>query len=134
MGPGQPARFGHRAFAWAIDAIPHALVPYVVGRAGGSTVGAVAAFLVTGIVWSMLPEARTGMTVGKRLLGIRVVDARGDADMPIGLARAAVRWVVKYLVSGVLPVGYLWYFRDATRRTWHDRAAGTAVVDLVSPG
>lgn len=120
------ASFGARAVAWIIDAVPHALVPYALGRATGSVAIGVAAFLITGIVWSILPEARGGMSVGKRLVGIRVRNHRGDG--PIGLARSALRWVVKYAVGGVLPVSYLWYFRDPSRRTWHDYAAGTAVV------
>lgn len=112
--------------------MPHALVPFVAARAGGTAFG-IAGFLVIGIVWSILPEARGGMTLGKRLLGIRVVDHDGAG--PIGLGRAALRWIVKYGVCGVLPVGYLWYFRNPSRRAWQDLAAGTSVIDVaVSPG
>lgn len=133
VAPGRMARFDHRAFAWAIDAIPYVVVPYLATRLSGSVLVGLAAFLVVGILWSMLPEARAGMTIGKRLLGICVVDAEaGSAG--IGLPRAARRWAVKYLVEGILPIGYLWYYRDPTRRAWHDHAAGTVVVDLVSPG
>lgn len=113
-----------------IDAIPHAGIPYTVGRVTDSVAFGVAAFLIVGIVWSILPEARAGATVGKLLTGLRTV--RQGAGQPIGLGRAGVRWVVKYVVGGVLPVGYLWYFRDAERRAWHDLAAGSVVIDLVS--
>lgn len=125
---GQAASFGARAAAWIVDAVPHALVPYFLTRSTGSIAIGIAGFLVTGIVWSILPEARAGMSVGKRLGGIRVVNLRGEGRL--GLARAALRWLVKYCVGGVLPVSYLWYFRDASCRTWHDHAAGTAVHAL----
>lgn len=105
-------------------------MPFFAARAGGTAFG-IAGFLVTGILWSILPESRSGMTVGKRLFGIRVIDDTGAG--PIGLLRAALRWVVKYGVCGVLPVGYLWYFRNPSRRAWQDLAAGTSVIDLVSP-
>ena len=103
-------------------------MPYFLARGTDSVAIGIAGFFVTGIVWSILPEARAGMSVGKRLVGIRVANLRGDG--PLGLARAALRWVVKYGVGGVLPVSYLWYFRDASRRTWHDHVAGTAVRSL----
>jgi hypothetical protein len=131
---GHRARFRLRAYAWLIDAIPYIVVPYVVGGVTGSAVAGLAAFLITGVVWSILPEARGGMTVGKLLLGIRVVDARGDGGPPLGFARASLRWFVKYIVCGVLPVGYLWYYRDGACRTWADAAARTDVIDVVSPG
>lgn len=121
------ATFGLRAVAWGVDAIPYAFVPFIVGRLAG-TIAAIAAFFVVGIVWSILPEARTGVTLGKLLSGIRVEAADGNGR--IGLSRSALRWVVKYLVCGVLPVGYLWYFRDRRCRAWQDLAAGSVVVDL----
>jgi uncharacterized RDD family membrane protein YckC len=124
------AAFGTRAGAWVIDAVPHALVPYAVGRITDSAALAMAAFLIVGIVWSILPEARAGTTPGKLLTGLRTV-RRGTVH-PIGLPRAAVRWLVKYPIEGVLPVGYLWYFRDPERRAWHDLAADSVVIDLVS--
>ena len=122
------APFGARAMAWIVDAAPHALVPYAVGRSTGSTPLAIAAFLIVGIVWSIVPEARRGVTIGKLLAGVRV--ERGNGEGRLGLARSALRWLVKYAVGGALPVSYLWYFRDARKRTWHDLAAGSIVADV----
>ena len=130
--PAQAASFGARAAAWIVDAVPHALVPYFAVRWSGSAAIGVAGLLVTGILWSILPEARGGMSVGKRLVGIRVVDLRGQEQL--GLARSALRWVVKYGVGGALPVSYLWYFRDPSRRTWHDHAARTVVQPAAVSG
>lgn len=123
------ASFGSRLAAWVADAVPHALVPSIVGTLTGEWVYALAAYPVTGILWSILPEARTGSTIGKLLVGIKALDA--DAGTPVGIGRAAVRWLVKYVVCSVLPVGYLWYFRSPRHQTWHDTAAGTVVVTPV---
>lgn len=116
--------------AWVVDAVPYFLVPYVVGRLTGSTALGIAAFLIVGILWSIVPEARGGVTVGKLLAGIRVEP--GDGTVRIGLGHSAVRWFVKYVVCSVLPVGYLWYFRDPRRRAWQDLAGGSIVIDVAS--
>jgi uncharacterized RDD family membrane protein YckC len=114
--------------AWVVDTAPLVLVPYLVGRLVGGIVPSIVAFFVVGIVWSILPEGRTGVTFGKLLSSIRVEAADGDG--PLGLPRAALRWFVKYVVCGVLPVGYLWYFRDRRCRAWQDLAAGSVVIDV----
>lgn len=118
--------FGARAGAWLIDAIPYALVPYLIARAGGDWPLALAGFLIVGIVWTILPEAHTGGTLGKRLVGLRTLDI--DTATPIGAKRSIVRWAVKYVACSFLPVGYLWYFRNPARQTFADLAAGSVVV------
>lgn len=128
------APFGARAFAWVIDAVPHAVVPWIVASTTGSLGLGIAAFAAVGVVWHVVPEGLAGWTLGKRAAGIAVYDDRrrttvdDPARLRIGVLRAAVRWLVKYPVGGWFPVGYLWYLRDPARRTWHDLAAGTTVV------
>lgn len=122
------ATFGLRAMAWVVDTLPLVLVPYLVGKLTGGTIPAIVAFFVVGIVWSILPEGRTGVTLGKLLSGIRVDAA--DFDGRLGVPRAALRWFVKYIVCGALPVGYLWYFRNGRCRAWQDLAAGSVVIDM----
>jgi len=124
------ATFGSRAAAWVADAVPHSVVPAVVGSITGSWVYALAAYPIVGILWCVLPEARTGSTVGKLLVGIKALDA--DAGAPIGLGRAGLRWLIKYTVCSVLPVGYLWYFHSPRRQAWQDLAARTVVVTPVT--
>ncbi len=120
------ATFGTRLGAWLIDAIPHSIVPSIVFRVTGDWIYGLAAYFIVGLLWSIIPEARTGSTFGKLIVGIKAVDQASGG--PIGLPRSAVRWFVKYVVCSVLPVGYLWYFRNGESRTWADRAAGTVVV------
>ena len=68
----------------------------------------------------------TGQTLGKRALGIRVIDAR--AGGPIGYGRALVRAIVEIFSGFVIFIGYLWMLWDREKQTWHDKAAGSVVV------
>ncbi|WP_035793498.1 RDD family protein [Kitasatospora mediocidica] len=83
--------------------------------------------LVAGLLVEVLPTARTGRTLGKRLLGLRVV--RTDGRRPPTLARSLARWLVGQLcVLTVLSLFAVLFDRQG-RRGWHDRAAGTRVVE-----
>lgn len=69
----------------------------------------------------------TGQTPGKRLLGLRVVQETGE---PIGLGTAFLRWV-GYIVSALpMLMGFLWAGADRRKQAWHDKIAGTVVIDL----
>jgi uncharacterized RDD family membrane protein YckC len=83
------------------------------------------AFVLWGIVYIAAPTALTGRTVGKAVLGVRVVDRDGS---PVGAWRALARTVafpVSFLLFGLgLLVGLV--RRD--RRMLHDLIGRTAVV------
>jgi uncharacterized RDD family membrane protein YckC len=67
----------------------------------------------------------TGQTVGKRILGLRVVTAAGE---PLKVRQAFLRWV-GYLVSTVFfYLGFIWVAFDGRKQGWHDKIAGTLVV------
>lgn len=67
----------------------------------------------------------TGQTPGKRLLGLRVVQADGEMMTP-GIA--FLRWV-GYIISKIpLYLGFLWVAFDARKQGWHDKIAGTCVI------
>jgi len=69
----------------------------------------------------------TGQTPGKRLMGLRVV---GDTGEPITLGTAFLRWV-GYIVSFVPKfMRFLWAGADRRKQGWHDKIAGTVVIDL----
>jgi uncharacterized RDD family membrane protein YckC len=86
-------------------------------------------------VWAayrILLVARTGQTLGRRLLGIAVVDAAHPSRNP-----SIPQLVKRFLVpqgTGLVPLpctgmaGYLWVFKDARRQGLHDKAAKTLVV------
>ena len=70
--------------------------------------------------WSL-----TGATVGKWLLGLRVVRADGN---PPTFLRSLIRFVGYGLSAIVFFLGYIWVLFDNERRAWHDELAGTWVV------
>ena len=66
-----------------------------------------------------------GRTVGKRLLGLRVVDSSGNTP---GIGRALLReGIGKWLSGMVCYLGYLWVAWDPRKQGWHDKVAGTTV-------
>jgi uncharacterized RDD family membrane protein YckC len=68
-----------------------------------------------------------GQTPGKRLLGVRVIDAWGERP---SLARAALR-TAGYAASVLLcSIGFLWIGFDREKRGLHDWIAGTYVIAL----
>jgi uncharacterized RDD family membrane protein YckC len=69
-----------------------------------------------------------GQTLGKRALGIRVIDLR--AGGPIGHGRAVVRYLGRIISTIPLLLGYWWMLWDSERQTWHDKFAGSIVVPV----
>jgi uncharacterized RDD family membrane protein YckC len=66
-------------------------------------------------------------TIGKRILGLRVLDARG-IRMTIGraLGRNHAK-IISYIPPGL---GFLWALWSKRRQGWHDLIAKTIVVRL----
>ena len=88
------------------------------------------AFLIVMFLYFVFLEGLVGRTIGKWLVGLRVIQAAGG-DRP-GLARGAVRNVLR-VVDG-LPalniVGVVLILRSAERARFGDRVAGTRVVQV----
>ncbi|WP_188668766.1 RDD family protein [Tersicoccus solisilvae] len=135
------ASTGKRLVARLIDALVLVLVVAVTaalaaaqGPQGASapSLAAGAGLAVTAVIAQWWWEATRGRTVGGVTVGIRTVDARAAAP---GWWRVLVRTVI-VAVAGVLPVvgpllvtvSNVWD-RDRQRQGWHDKAAGTWVVD-----
>ncbi|MEU8027372.1 RDD family protein [Streptomyces sp. NPDC049099] len=88
-----------------------------------------AVLLLSGVVYEVLPTAKWGRTLGKKLLGIEVRDI--EAHEPPAFGPALRRWLV-YSVPGLLGigiVGVLWCLFDRPwHQCWHDKAAHTFVA------
>lgn len=86
-----------------------------------------------GFPWTLATEGIlvgfTGATLGKLLLGIRIVRTDGS---PIGFATAFGRWLGK-VPSAIFLIGYIMAVFDRDQRALHDRIAGTLVVRSTRP-
>ncbi|MFJ2786872.1 MULTISPECIES: RDD family protein [unclassified Streptomyces] len=90
---------------------------------------ALAALLVLGVLYEVVPTARWGRTLGKKLCGISVRDIEGHEPPGFGasLRRWLVHGVLNLLVVGVLNVAWCLFDRP-WKQCWHDKAAGTFVA------
>ena len=67
-----------------------------------------------------------GATPGKLAVGVKIVDAKTGGTPATG--RLVLRFVA-YLVSALpLYLGFLWAALDRRKQAWHDKIAGTLVV------
>ena len=83
-----------------------------------------ALFLVPAIYFAVA-TARWGTTVGKRLLGLRVVRLDGR---PLTLLEGIERFGAYFGILGTLGLGLFDLWRDPNRRLGHDRAVDTVVL------
>ncbi|HEX4018361.1 MAG TPA: RDD family protein [Frankiaceae bacterium] len=120
-GPGSVATIASRLGAFVIDAIVANLLaglPYLFGARYSPTARGyviLGAFLVVELIF----DAIYGQTLGKRVLGIRVIRVDGD-----GLG--SLPWLLlRTVLLGVLIPAVVW---DRDRRGLHDKAAGVVVV------
>jgi uncharacterized RDD family membrane protein YckC len=74
----------------------------------------------------ILLASRAGQTIGKRLVGIRIVRENGE---PVGFVQVLLRHVVGYALSmlGAF-LGFVWVIWDSKYQGWHDKIARTIVV------
>lgn len=133
--------FGPRLLAFLIDAVLVAffgfVLAFVLGFVGSflllftpdRPIPLEALIIICGIVFSIAyyvaAWAKSGQTLGKGLVGLKVVGH--DGKPPTG-GKAFLRYV-GYLISGlILSLGFLWVAFDRKRQGWHDKIAGTYVV------
>ncbi|MBC2877734.1 MULTISPECIES: RDD family protein [Streptomyces] len=111
-------RSGETVTVWLLD-----------GTTGTYLAIVLAALLLGGVLYEVLPTATWGRTPGKKLCGVRVLDIESH-DTP-SFAAALRRWLV-YSLLGVVAVGVLnavWCLFDRPwRQCWHDKAARTFVA------
>ena len=125
-GPSGPrASFGRRLVAAIIDGILLGVVGaifYAISR----TLGYVVQLLLTIAYLTYLEGSPSGQTVGKKAMGIRVIDFRTGGS--IGYGRAFIRWIGRYVSAIACLLGYFWMLWDKEKQTWHDKFANDVVV------
>lgn len=114
----------------AISSIPgsesyYSSAPYVVDTFSYSFIFMILVLVFLGAELYFFSRSQT---IGKAILGLRVVDAR--TGRPIGFAKMLLREIiVKKASSSVLWLGYIWILIDKYNRGWHDKILDTYVID-----
>ena len=98
-----------------------------------SVFGTTVLILMIGFGYEVVQTAVWGQTLGKRVTGVRVINA-SHGGLP-GWGKAVGRWGVPSIISLIPAVGpilgilcYASLLWDRVSQGWHDKAAGTLVV------
>jgi len=83
-------------------------------------------FVVWALLYLWLSIAIFGKTLGKTVMGVRVVDSEGS--LALHSSQSLIRAVTYPISFVVLGLGLLGVLFGRERRAWHDHFAGTAVV------
>ncbi|GAB4582424.1 RDD family protein [Nocardia sp. IFM 10818] len=142
-GGAQPGdlwtRFGARVIDFLIAGIPASIISWFVQSAIGGIVGSIiGAVLTYGIItaYFVAMETSQGTTLGKKLLGLRIVAPGGAAKLdpkqsimrnlfvPIGMV---------YCIGNLVSLGMMIYIavtieQDPNKQGWHDKLAGGTQV------
>ncbi|WP_299053570.1 RDD family protein [uncultured Nocardioides sp.] len=151
---GAYAHWGKRVGAYLIDSLLIFLgyIPILIGAAiagastdaqGNVSGGAVAVGLILYLVglvamlgifiWNTcLKQGKTGYSVGKGVLGIKLVSEQ--TGQPIGGGMAFVRQLAHILDSLPCYLGFLWPLWDQKRQTFADKILSTVVLDQPKQG
>jgi uncharacterized RDD family membrane protein YckC len=128
-GPSGPrAGFWIRVLAQIIDGLILAVPSVILFLILDFGIAYVLSILLAATYFVYFEGGPTGQTLGKKAVGIRVIDLR--AGGPIGYGRSLLRYVVEVVFSGILFLGYLWMLWDREKQTWQDKAANSVVVPI----
>ncbi len=83
-------------------------------------------FFTTWFYGGVLESLWNGQTLGKRLLGLRIVATDGGRP---SLLRCAIRSALSLVSLGLLGLGFLLALFNRSGRSLHDLLAGTWVVE-----
>lgn len=86
------------------------------------------ALAIAYFVWNYcLKQGRTGYTVGKGVLGIKLI--KQDTGQPMGAGLSFVRQIAHIVDAIPCYLGYLWPLWDSKRQTFADKIMGTVVIE-----
>jgi uncharacterized RDD family membrane protein YckC len=84
--------------------------------------------LVVGAGYNVYFWSTTGQTIGKKVMGLKVVSA--ETGQILGVQGAVIRYVCTIVSSIPLGLGYFWALWDPKHDTWHDKLAKTKVISV----
>lgn len=127
---GPRAGFWRRFAAVLVDAVLFAVVFGILGAFMSRSAANGLSTLAGLIYFTYFEGSASGQTVGKKALGIRVIDFKTGGA--VGYGRAFIRYIGRFVSTIALLLGYLWMLWDKEKQTWHDKMAGAVVVPTSS--
>ncbi|MET9314456.1 RDD family protein [Kribbella sp. NPDC003505] len=133
--PGNLADWPSRAGAFLLDmaiiGVPAGIGAAIAGNANNAVLAIIGLiFYLAGIgvaIWNVLVrQGTTGQTVGKQVLGIKLVGA--ETGQPLGIGKTFVRQLTHFLDGAACYIGYLWPLWDEKKQTFADKINNTYVV------
>ncbi len=121
--------FFRRLVSFGFDVAFLAIVPIIMlEMSTTSSAPIVYQFVAAALVILYFPVGfAVGRTVGAWATHTRIVQT--DTENTPGLLRGILRFAVMIVSLLVVFLGFLWSLWDLKRQTWHDKAAGTTVID-----
>lgn len=134
------AGFWARCGAYIIDSVlgmavivPSLILAYSLHYLHGETGAGVAAAVISAFgSWSASTAAvilfwkYRQATPGKMVIAARIVDA--ESGLPPSTAQCIGRYLGYFLSLFAVGLGYLWIAFDRRKQGWHDKLAGTVVI------
>ncbi|WP_372729700.1 RDD family protein [Nocardioides sp.] len=142
VAPGGYAHWGKRVGSYLIDylLVMVGYIPALIGGAisgsqpdGTSMAGTLLSLIGFGLaiaifVWNTCLQAgRTGYSVGKGVMGIKLINE--GTQQPIGAGMAFLRALLHILDSLPCYLGFLWPLWDAKRQTFADKIISSVVIN-----
>ncbi|MDX2971633.1 RDD family protein [Kribbella solani] len=141
MAPGRLADWPIRVGAYLLDALLTA-IPSIAGvlialvidgnkedLGPGGGLAMVGGFLLAFAVWvwnRIVRQGRTGQSFGKKVTGLRIVDAR--TGQLIGTGKTVGREVCAQIFNQLCVLNVLWPLWDDKQQTWHDKVVDDVVI------
>ncbi len=83
-------------------------------------------------IWNIVfRQGRTGWSIGKKVMGIRLVNLH--TGQPMGAGLCFVRQLAHFVDGIACYIGYLWPLWDERRQTFADKIMSTVVVPAAEP-
>ena len=120
------ASFGQRLGAALLDTLIFVVLRFILEMFLERQLAELVGLVPNLVYFIALEGSETGQTLGKKVLGIRVVDLSGAGR--IGYGRATVRYFGRFVSAIPLALGYFWMLWDDQKQTWHDKFATSIVV------
>jgi uncharacterized RDD family membrane protein YckC len=127
------SRVGATLIDILIIGVPYGALIGLGGALASDSAGAAVTFTILGLltlvgiaIWQLVQEGRTGQTIGKKALGIRLL--RELDGRPLGVGMAFARRLCHFLDSLALYLGWLWPIWDTKKQTFADKIVSSVVV------